>query len=218
MRQILIVESEPRRAALLEEGFTASGYVTSTVADSRTARTRVQDGECDLLVIDSTGLDVHYLDELRAIAERQRLPVVFITTAGAVEGRLVGPGLANQDYVEKPFHFDALLARVHGRLERDTAYAALKLAAGPLEIDAWTRRARIGGVEVPLTGREFTLLEFLMRHPGELVSRAQLHTHVWGYEHDPCSNVIEVYIGYLRRKLGIQVIETIHGKGYRLNV
>lgn len=216
--RILIVESEPALAALLEEGFEASGHATATVAGGRSAGALAADRECDLVVVDSSSLALNDLDELINIADRRRLPLVFITAPGEVEGRLAGLGLAPQDHVTKPFRFDEVLAQVQRRLERERTFAEVKLSAGPLELDPWTRRARMGGAEAALTGREFALLEFFLRHPGQLLTRDRLHAHVWGYEYDPGSNVIEVYIGYLRRKLGADVIETVHGQGYRLNV
>ncbi|MDP9228683.1 MAG: response regulator transcription factor [Actinomycetota bacterium] len=197
MRLILIVETDPRLTALLEERFRARGYATSTVPDSRSAGAVVQRRACHLVVVDSTALGANDLHELKEIAARERLPVVAIAA--------------------KPFQFDALLARVHRRLERNSTDHEIKLSAGSVELDPWTRHARIDELEVALTGREFALLEFFLRHPGELLSRERLHASVWGYDHDPGSNVIEVYIGYLRKKLGVQLVETVHGKGYRLN-
>lgn len=215
---ILIVEGEARHAALLEEGFRAGGYATSTVPDLRSARSLTQTRECDLVVVDSAPLDVDDLEQLREIAHRRGLPVVFIVTPAELVGRLAGLGIASPDYVTKPFQIDALLARVQERLEGKGTLDEIKLSVGPLELDPWTRRARMGEVEVPLTGREFTLLAFFLRHAGHVLTRKQLHTNVWGYDHDPGSNVVEVYVGYVRQKLGAELIETVRGQGYRLNI
>lgn len=198
MKLILIVDTDPRLTALLDERFRARGYATSTIPDSRSAGAVVQRRACHLVVVDPTALGANDLLELKKIAARERLPVVAIAA--------------------KPFRFDALLARVQRRLERAREDHEVKLSAASVELDPWTRHARIGELDVALTGREFALLEFFLRHPGELLTRERLHARVWGYDHDPGSNVIEVYIGYLRKKLGDQIVETVHGKGYRLNV
>jgi DNA-binding response OmpR family regulator len=215
---ISIVEGEARRAALVEEGFRASGYATSTAPDLRSSRRLIEARECDLVVVDAGPLDIDDLEQLREIADRRRLPLVFIVTPADLEGRLGALGLAAHEYVTKPFQFDLLLARVQDSLERQGTFDETKPSPGPLQLDPWTRRARIGDVEVPLTGREFTLLQCFLRHPGQVLTRERLHANVWGYEHDPGSNVVEVYVGYLRRKLGAEVIETVRGQGYRLNV
>jgi DNA-binding response OmpR family regulator len=120
------------------------------------------------------------------------------------------------DYVTKPFRFEELLARVRARLRDERTVERTVLRAGTVVLDLRTRRAATDGRTVDLTAREFTMLEVLIRHAGQVLSREQLLSHVWGYDYDPGSNVVDVYIGYLRRKLGSNSIETVRGMGYRL--
>jgi DNA-binding response OmpR family regulator len=168
-----------------------------------------------ILDIGLPGMDgFQVLRELRS--RGQRLPVIVLTARDEVEDKVAGLDEGADDYVTKPFRFEELLARVRARLRDEGRSAATKLESAGIVLDIRARRAHANGKEVPLTAREFTLLETLMRHPGHLLSREQLLSHVWGYDHDPGSNVVDVYIGYLRRKLGDDTIETVRGMGYRL--
>jgi DNA-binding response OmpR family regulator len=157
------------------------------------------------------GLDV--LAELRRRGER--LPVIVLTARDAVPDRVAGLELGADDYVTKPFSFEELLARVRARLRDDRSEESTMLRAGDVTLDLRTRRADVNGASVELTAREFSLAETFMRHAGQVLSREQLLSHVWGYDFDPGSNVVEVYVRYLRRKLGDQRIETVRGMGYR---
>jgi DNA-binding response OmpR family regulator len=157
------------------------------------------------------GFDV--LAELRARGER--LPVIVLTARDAVPDRVTGLELGADDYVTKPFSFEELLARVRARLRDDRNEESTMLRAGDVTLDLRTRRADVDGASIELTAREFSLAETFMRHPGQVLSREQLLSHVWGYDFDPGSNVVEVYVRYLRRKLGDQRIETVRGMGYR---
>lgn len=218
MTRILIAEDEERIVSFLEKGLRSSGYVTTAVFSGPDALAYARDDDFDLLILDLglPGLDgQEVLRQLRARGER--LPVVILTARDGVEDTVAGLEGGADDYVTKPFRFEELLARVRVRL-RDGGSAAEStvMTHGSLTLDLRTRRAAREGRTVELTAREFTLLETLLRHPDQVLSREQLLSHVWGYDFDPGSNVVDVYVRYLRRKLGADVIETVRGMGYRL--
>lgn len=217
MARILIAEDEPGIASFLEKGLTAAGYATLTVEDGRTAAYAARDEDFDLLILDlglpgMDGQDV--LAEIRARSEQ--LPVIILTARSGVGDTVAGLEGGADDYVTKPFRFEELLARVRARLRERGTPEPSTLEAGGVELDLRTRRATVEGREVELSTREFTLAEMLLRHPDQVLSRQQILSHVWGYDFDPGSNVVDVYIGYLRRKLGSALIETVRGVGYRL--
>ena len=217
MNRILIAEDEPRLASFLEKGLRANGFVTSTVADGAAAVAVADDGDFDLLVLD-IGLPVKdgftVLRELRAAG--QRIPVIILSARDDISDKVSGLEYGADDYVTKPFRFEELLARVRVRLRGDGVAEPTVLHAGELSLDLRTRRASVGGRTVELSAREFTMLEVFMRHGGQVLSREQLLSHVWGYDYDPGSNVVDVYVGYLRRKLGRERFQTMRGMGYRL--
>jgi DNA-binding response OmpR family regulator len=142
-----------------------------------------------------------------------RIPVVVLTARGGVPDRVEGLELGADDYLAKPFAFDELLARVRARLR---ARPETVIRAGHVEVDLIARTVRAGGRPVELTSREFALLETLMRHAGEALSRERLLSQVWGLDFDPRSNLVDVYVGYLRKKVGEDLIQTVRGVGYRL--
>ncbi|MGH8930307.1 MAG: response regulator transcription factor [Egibacteraceae bacterium] len=219
MSRILIAEDEPRIASFLEKGLSANGFATSVADDGFEALLRARSGEFDLLILDiglpgKDGFAV--LRELRQ--GRSSLPVIILTARDAVTDTVAGLDGGADDYVTKPFRFEELLARVRVRLRGDGAKEETVLRAGDLALDLRTRRLSVDGGHIELTAREFTLCETFLRHPGQVLSREQLLSHVWGYDYDPGSNVVDVYVGYLRRKLGGRRIRTIRGMGYRLNV
>jgi DNA-binding response OmpR family regulator len=217
VNRILIAEDEPRLASFLEKGLRSNGFVTSVVEDGAKASMMARDDEFDLLVLDlglpgKDGTEV--LRELRASG--QRMPVIILTARDDVSDKVSGLEGGADDYVTKPFRFEELLARVRARLRDERTVEPTVLRAGTIVLDLRTRRASTEGRTVDLTAREFTMLEVLIRHAGQVLSREQLLSHVWGYDYDPGSNVVDVYIGYLRRKLGSNSIETVRGMGYRL--
>ena len=217
MNRILIAEDEPRLASFLEKGLRANGYMTTVVEDGHVASIVARDAEFDLVILDIglPGMDgFRVLQELRG--RGQRLPILVLTARDDVHDKVAGLDLGADDYMTKPFRFEELLARVRVRLRADPRESPTTLETGGIALDLRSRRARSGGEEVALTAREFTLLETFMRHPGQMLSREQILSHVWGYDYYPGSNVVDVYIGYLRRKLGDGVIETVRGMGYRL--
>jgi DNA-binding response OmpR family regulator len=217
VNRILIAEDEPRLASFLEKGLRSNGFVTSVAEDGMKASRMARDDEFDLLVLDlglprKDGTEV--LRELRASG--QRMPVIILTARDDVSDKVGGLEGGADDYVTKPFRFEELLARVRARLRDERTVERTVLRAGKVVLDLRTRRASTDGRTVDLTAREFTMLEVLIRHGGQVLSREQLLSHVWGYDYDPGSNVVDVYIGYLRRKLGSNSIETVRGMGYRL--
>lgn len=213
MARILIAEDEQRIAMFVDKGLRANGFTTVVVDDGHLAASLARDADFDLVVLD---LGLPGLDGMDALAEirrrGERLPVVILTARDDV---VTGFETGADDYVRKPFRFEELLARIRVRLRSDTEEPTI-MRVGAVALDLRTRRATIGTRTVELTAREYALLETFLRHPDQVLSRAQLLSIVWGYDFDPGSNVIEVYIRYLRRKLGEDVIETVRGMGYRL--
>ena len=158
------------------------------------------------------------LEVLRGLRRgRERIPVIILTARGEIGERVEGLDLGADDYLTKPFAFDELLARVRARLRGPGEEAAV-LQAGAVQLDLRTRRALVEGREVDLAAREFALLETFLRHPGQVLSREQLLSQVWGVSFDTTTNVVDVYVGYLRKKLGGNQISTVRGMGYRLAV
>ena len=217
MSRILIAEDEPRLASFLEKGLRAQGFATTVVSDGTAASAIARDEEFDLLVLDlglpgKPGADV--LRDMRLAGNR--MPVLILTARDDLDTTVAGLEGGADDYVTKPFRFEELLARIRARLREQPTPEVTVLEAGGVTLDMRTRRASVEGRTIELSAREYTMLEVLMRHAGQVLSREQLLSHVWGYDHDPGSNVVDVYVGYLRKKLGPDVIETARGMGYRL--
>jgi DNA-binding response OmpR family regulator len=219
MNRVLIAEDEPRIASFLTKGMRAAGYVPTVVTTGVDAAHYARSADFDVLILD---LGLPGQDGLSALAQIRargdRLPVIILTARDRVPDRVNGLNLGADDYVTKPFSFDELLARVRARLREHGQPATPALTAGPISLDLVRRTATVEGRQVELTAREFLLAETLMRHPGQVLSREQLLDRVWGLAHDPGSNIVDVYIGYLRRKLGNDLIATVRGMGYRLTI
>lgn len=216
--RILIVEDEPRLVSFLEKGLRANGFATSVAEDGSTALAKASDDDFDLILLDLGLPDIDGLDVLSEIRRRGlTLPILILTAREELDIKVAGLETGADDYVTKPFRFEELLARVRVRLRAGGSSEVTVLKAAGIELDLRTRIATVEGLDVELTAREFTMLETFMQHPGQVLSREQLLSRVWGYDHDPGSNVIDVYIGYLRKKLGPNRIETVRGMGYRLS-
>jgi DNA-binding response OmpR family regulator len=218
MSRILIAEDEPRLSSFLEKGLRSAGYSTTVCDDGSRCVTMARDAEFDLLILD-VGLPGHDgFTVLRALRARgEKLPVLILTARDDIVDTVTGLDSGADDYMTKPFVFEELLARVRARLRApEPGDNGLELEAGGVRLDLRTRRADVGDGDVELTAKEFTLLETFLRHPGQVLSREQLLSHVWGYDFDPGSNVVDVYVGYLRKKLGPERFETVRGMGYRL--
>ncbi|MFC5381544.1 response regulator transcription factor [Aquipuribacter nitratireducens] len=214
---LLVVEDEPGITAFVRQGLEAAGYPVATAADGWEGLDLARREDVRLVILDLglPGLSgEQVLARIRQL--RPALPVIVLTAKDTVEDRVAGLEAGADDYVVKPFSFSELLARVRARLRQPEQATSTTLVTGDLELDVLTRRARVAGSDVTLSSREFVLLEVLIRHAGQVLSRPQLLDRVWGYDFDGASNVVEVYVGHLRRKLGPERIETVRGAGYRL--
>jgi DNA-binding response OmpR family regulator len=217
MNRVLAVEDEPRFASFLAKGLRASGFTPTVVQDGERASLIACDDDFDLVLLDvglpkKDGFAV--LADIRRRGER--LPVIMLTMRNDLVDKVHGLTHGADDYITKPFEFEELLARIHARLQRKAGPGQPMVhSVGSVTLDLRTRRASIAGRNVELTARQFTLLEVLVRHPDQVLSREQLLSHVWGYDFDPGSNIVDVYIGRLREKLAPDVIETVRGVGYR---
>lgn len=217
MKRILIAEDEPRIASFIEKGLRANGFTTSVAADGETASLLVATGEFDLLILD-IGLPIkdgfEVLEDLRK--KDASLPVVMLTARSEVPDRVKGLEAGADDYITKPFAFDELLARVRVRLRGDRTPEKTLLTCGNISLDLRRRCLIVGSRSIELSAREFALAETFFRHPGQVLSREQLLSYVWGFDHDPGSNIVDVYVGYLRKKAGTDRIKTVRGMGYSL--
>jgi DNA-binding response OmpR family regulator len=217
MNRILIAEDEERIASFVERGLRSNGFVTTVVGDGETAYQEGASGTYDLLILDIGLPRVDGFTVLRRLREaRVAMPVVILTARDSVRDTVAGLEGGADDYIAKPFAFEELLARVRLRLRSEGTPDANILQVGDLSLDLRTRRALVNGETVELTAREFLLAEVFCRHPDQVLSREQLLSQVWGFDFDPGSNVVDVYIRYLRRKLGSNRIQTVRGMGYRL--
>jgi DNA-binding response OmpR family regulator len=217
MSRILIVEDEERIASFVEKGLRANGFTTSVAADGDSGLALAGSGRFDLVVLDIglPGMDgFQVLRELRRAGSR--VPVVMLTARDDVQDTVAGLEGGADDYITKPFRFEELLARVRVRLRGERAPEETVLTAGGASLDLRTRRLSADGDDVDLSAREFALAEMFFRHPGQVLSREQLLSNVWGYDFDPRSNIVDVYVGYLRKKLGKARISSVRGMGYRL--
>ncbi|TYB55072.1 response regulator transcription factor [Nonomuraea sp. PA05] len=219
MNRILIAEDEARIASFVEKGLRANGFVTAVVGDGVAAYDLAGAGGFDLLILDiglplSDGFTV-----LRRLRESMvTIPVIILTARDSVSDTVAGLEGGADDYIAKPFAFEELLARVRLRLRADRTPEVTVLRVADLSLDLRTRRVYVGDRAVDLSTREFALAEIFCRHPDQVLTREQLLSHVWGFDFDPGSNVVDVYVRYLRRKIGADRIETVRGTGYRMRV
>ncbi|GAB4152797.1 MAG: response regulator transcription factor [Cyanobacteria bacterium J069] len=219
MTRILIAEDEPRIVAFLEKGFRANGFATATASDGQAACDLASSKDFDLLILD-LGLPKKdgwaVLEELRGRGEQ--LPIIILTASDSVYDTVAGLESGADDYVTKPFRFEELLARVRLRLRSSRtpqSSETMLLQTGDISLDLRSHQVTVGDRQIELSAREFALMETFMRNPGQIITREHLLKHVWGYDHEPSSNVVHVYVGYLRKKIGEDYIETLRGMGYR---
>jgi len=216
MSRILIAEDDPAIGSFLAKGLRAAGFTALLAEDGDEAEDYCLSGEFDLVILDM-GLPIKDgLAVLRAIRDQGVMVPVLVLTGRPERDVVACLDAGADDYMIKPFRFDELLARVRTRLRSSNVERSSSLAVGSLSLDLRTRRATIGDRRVELTAREFSLLEALMRHPDQVLSREQLLSQVWGYYFDPTTNLVNVYVNALRKKLGPDVIETVRGAGYRV--
>ncbi|MFB9906536.1 response regulator transcription factor [Allokutzneria oryzae] len=218
MSRILIVEDEQRIASFVEKGLRANGFTTTVVGDGESALDYAVTGGFDLVVLDLGLPDRDGFSVLRSLREAKvTAPVIILTARDSVHDTVAGLEGGADDYMTKPFRFEELLARVRLRLRGpERAPEVTVLRYEDLSLDLRTRRAQLPGQVVDLTAREFALLELFLRHQGQVLSREQILSHVWGYDFDPGSNVVDVYVRALRKKVGAERIDTVRGMGYRM--
>lgn len=214
--RVLVAEDERLLADTIADGLRRHAMAVDVTYDGDAALERLAVNDYDVLVLDRD-LPIVAGDEVctTVVDSGADTRILMLTAAGALPQRLAGLGLGADDYLTKPFAFDELLARIRARLRPRGDHGAV-LRVGDLKLDTRTRKAIAAGREVDLSAREFALLETFMRHPGQVLSRAQLLSRVWGFDFDPGTNLVDVYVGYLRRKLGSGLLETVRGSGYRL--
>jgi DNA-binding response OmpR family regulator len=214
---ILIVEDEVRISNFVQKGLSAAGYACTVSADGAEALTLAQTGQFDLILLDIGLPTLDGYEILRRLRMEDRAtPVIMLTARDSVEDTVVSLDSGANDYLAKPYKFDELLARIRIRLRDRPATSSMELRHGDVSLDLRTRRARIGTTHVELSPREFAVAEEFLKNPDHILSRGQLLSRVWGYDFDPGSNVVDVYIRYLRNKFGADFIETVRGAGYRL--
>ncbi len=218
MSQILIAEDEPRIASFVAKGLRAAGYSPTVVGTAQEAVDLAVTGDFDLLILDLGLPDQDGFTALRRIRDMQvTIPVIILTARSSIDDTVAGLEGGADDYMAKPFRFEELLARVRLRLRgANEGGEPTVLRHGRLSLDLRTRKARVDDKDVDLSAREFALAETFLRNPGQVLSREQLLSRVWGYDFDPGSNVVDVYVRYLRKKLGAEFFETVRGMGYRL--
>ena len=216
MTKILIVEDEPRIAAFVSRGLEAAGYSTAISDDGAEALERALRPDIDLVLLDVGLPTMDGFEVLRELRSRGSIvPVIMLTARSSTQDTVEGLDAGANDYMSKPFTFDELLARVRSRLRESIGPSSTSLVHGDVVLDILGRRATVAGREVELSAREFALAEQFLRNPGHVLSREQLLSRGWGLDFDPGSNVVEVYVRYLRGKLGTQHIVTVRGAGYR---
>ncbi len=213
--RILLIEDDERIREIVERGLASRGFAVSSASDGTTGLELVRKLDVDLIILDlmlpdRPGLQV--LEELRAV--RPQLPVIVLTALADIPSRVGGLDAGADDYLTKPFSIEELAARIRARLRWRREPGGV-LQAGPLTLDLVAHRVFVGDREISLSARELALLAVFVRHPGHLLSRPQLLQMVWEMDFDPGSNVVEVYVAALRRKIGAQFIETVRGLGYR---
>jgi DNA-binding response OmpR family regulator len=219
--RILVVEDEPKLAKTLRWGLEEQGYAVDVAGDGQEGYELAVGGPYDLIVLDVMLPEMDGFElcrRLRAVGER--VPVLMVTARDTVDDRVAGLDRGADDYLVKPFALRELLARMRALLRRDGPARTPVLRAGDLELDTVSREVRRAGRAIELTSKEYAILEYFLRNPNRVLTRAQIGDHVWDYEFASMSNVIDVYVGYLRRKLADdeepRLLRTVRGTGYQL--
>jgi two-component system OmpR family response regulator len=219
--RVLVVEDEVKMAGLLRRGLQEEGYAVDIAPTGSEAIWAATEIPYDAIVLDVMLPDLDGFTVSRRLREAGRwAPILMLTARDAVPDRIAGLDAGADDYLTKPFAFTELLARLRALMRRGAGERPAVLRAGDLALDPATRRVQRGAIWVDLTAKEFALLEFFLRHPGEVLTRSRIIEHVWDFAYDGDSNVVDVYVRYLREKVdrpfGRHTIETVRGAGYRL--
>jgi two-component system OmpR family response regulator len=219
--RVLVVEDEPAMADVLRRGLEEEGFAVDVAGTGEDGLWFARENDYDAIVLDLILPDRHGFEVLGDLRKSERwAPVLVLTARDAVEDRVSGLDLGGDDYMTKPFAFPELLARLRALMRRGARERPAILAVGDLSLDPAAREVLRGDTTIPLTTKEFALLEFFMRHPGRVLSKTELIEHVWDFAFDSDSNVVEVYVGYLRQKVdrpfGRRSLQTVRGAGYRL--
>jgi DNA-binding response OmpR family regulator len=219
--RILVAEDEPAIADFVNRGLSAEGYAVTVAANGNDALALALSEDFGLIVLDRMLPGRDGLEVLAAVrVAKPDLRVILLTARTEIDDRVAGLDAGAVDYITKPFSFDELAARVRAHLRTPSQTQSTRLEALGIELDLLTRRVSRDGVEVALSSKEFDLLTYFLRHPANVLSREQILSAVWGYSHDPGTNIVEVYVSYLRRKLGRPgspaPILTVRSVGYRL--
>jgi DNA-binding response OmpR family regulator len=221
---VLLVEDEPNAARVLAKGLREQAYAVDTAADGETALFQIGTTDYDAVILDVMLPAKDGFEVCRTVrAGGSSVPILMLTARDTVDSRIEGLDCGADDYLVKPFDFGELLARLRALIRRGRQpLLAEKLTAGPLILETRSRRVRVRGSDVALTAKEYAFLEYLVRHAGDVVTRSEIAEHVWDEHYDPFSNVVDVYVQRLRRKLdqpGLQsLIRTRRGEGYQLAV
>jgi len=219
--RILVVEDEKKVGSFIKRGLEAANYSVDVEHDGEAGLRRLLEGGYDLVILDVMLPKLDGFDVMKAIRQRRiDVPILLLTARIAVADKVTGLDLGADDYLTKPFAFEELLARVRALLRRGAAGAPTVLAAADLRLDPATRQVTRGGRRIDLTSKEYALLEFLLRRRDQVLSRAVIAQHVWGVDYDTFTNVIDVYVNYLRKKIDSgfepKLIHTVRGFGYVL--
>ena len=217
--KLLVVEDEERVASFLVKGLSANGYGVEWVSTGRNALRRAADPDVSLVILDLGLPDLDGLEVLGSLRKRgATVPVLVLSARGRVNDRVKGLDLGADDYLAKPFAFEELLARIRANLRPRADVPPGLLRAGRISVDQVRHEATVGGRTFSLSAREFALLQAFVGHPSQVLSRQELLSMAWDMDFDPGTNLVDVYVGYLRRKLGEALIETVRGSGYRLRL
>lgn len=222
MTKIVIVEDEPGISEFISKGLMAAGYSVTSVSTGAEAIELALTNDYALMILDIGLPDIDGFEVLNSIrGQGSQIPILVLTARASVEDTVDGLESGADDYMHKPFRFDELLARIRLRLRRpavDIINNTTLITAGGIQLDLRTRRATVDGEPIDLSAREFTMLQAFIEHRDQVLSRTQLLDIIWGYDFDPGSNVVDVYVRYLRKKIGDDKITTVRGMGYRLSV
>ena len=219
--KVLLIEDDRKIASFVKKGLKEQGFVVDTCDNGDSGYSYAREQAYDVIVLDIMLPGRDGLSILRQLREEKNIvPVILLSARSALNEKVEGLNLGADDYLCKPFYMEELLARIHAVTRRVSGEQLNMMQAGDMVVNVITREVRLGQEKVELTAREFTLLELLMRSPGRVYTRTQILEHVWGYDFDPQTNVVDVYVRRLRSKVDINpdalLIETVRGVGYRL--